>query len=46
MEVVKEAEEEVLKTDPNIVHVSFQLRLGRRIPRSDDDFEESNWEDK
>ncbi|XP_030451715.2 metal tolerance protein 2 isoform X1 [Syzygium oleosum] len=46
MEVVKEAEEEVLKTDPNIVHVSFQLRLGRRIPRSNDDFEERNWEDK
>ncbi|KAI3425514.1 ZT_dimer domain-containing protein, partial [Psidium guajava] len=42
MEVAKEAEEEVLKTDPNIVHVSFQLRLGRRIPRSDDDFKERN----
>ncbi|KAF8006599.1 hypothetical protein BT93_K0794 [Corymbia citriodora subsp. variegata] len=46
MEVAKEAEEEVLKTNPNIVHVSFQLTLGRRIPRCDDDIEERNWEAK
>ncbi|KAK3407386.1 hypothetical protein EUGRSUZ_K03452 [Eucalyptus grandis] len=42
MEVAKEAEEQVLKTDTNIVHVSFQLSLGRRIPRCDDDLEEMN----
>ncbi|KAL3717577.1 hypothetical protein ACJRO7_009075 [Eucalyptus globulus] len=42
MEVAKEAEEQVLKTNTNIVHVSFQLSLGRRIPRCDDDLEEMN----
>lgn len=31
MEVAKRAEQEILKVDPNIFHVSIQLRLGDPI---------------
>ena len=33
MDVAKMAEEEILRAQPDIVHVSIQLRLGRPIPQ-------------
>ncbi|KAA0068032.1 metal tolerance protein C1 [Cucumis melo var. makuwa] len=33
MDVAKRAENEILKADSNIVHVSIQLRLGHQIPQ-------------
>uniref|UniRef100_A0A2P2JG09 Metal tolerance protein 2 isoform X1 n=1 Tax=Rhizophora mucronata TaxID=61149 RepID=A0A2P2JG09_RHIMU len=33
MELAKEAEREIFKVAPDITHVSFQLRLGRPIPK-------------
>lgn len=39
MEAAKKAEQEILKSDPDIVHVSIQLRLGRPIPQSNDNNE-------
>ncbi|PON57150.1 Cation efflux protein [Parasponia andersonii] len=33
MEVAERAEDEILKADPDIIHVSIQLRLGRPIPQ-------------
>ncbi|KAB1203098.1 Metal tolerance protein C1 [Morella rubra] len=33
MEIAEEAEKEILKAAPNIIHVSIQLRLGRPMPQ-------------
>lgn len=33
MEVAKTAEQEILKANPDIMHVGIQLRLGNPIPQ-------------